>query len=47
MVHRCDMHKRIVEDVSLSDCLSLNQELITQGWCWCQTYVLGDTVQEG
>jgi hypothetical protein len=28
MVHRCDMRTCTMEDVSLPDCLNLNQELI-------------------
>lgn len=46
--HGHDKYKRIIADVILPDGLNLNQELVSQGWCWWyQKYVPGDTVLEG
>ena len=46
--HGKDKYKRTLGDVLLPDGLSLNQELVMQGWCWWyKMYALGDTVLEG
>ena len=46
--HGYDKYKRILGDVILPDGLNLNQELVTQGWCWWyRKYAPGDAVLEG
>jgi micrococcal nuclease len=42
--HGCDKYKRTYGDVILPDGMNLNQELVTQGWCWWyRKYAPGDT----
>ena len=46
--HGKDKYKRTLADVILPDGMSLNQELVKQGWCWWyRKYAPGDTVLEG
>ena len=46
--HGHDKYKRTIGDVILPDGMSLNQELVKQGWCWWyRKYAPGDTVLEG
>ena len=46
--HGKDRYKRTLADVILPDGMSLNQELVKQGWCWWyRKYAPGDTVLEG
>jgi len=43
-----DKYTRSHGDVILPDGMSLNQELVKQGWCWWyRKYAPGDTVLEG
>ena len=45
--HGKDKYKRTIADVLLPDGMSLNQELVKQGWCWWyRKYAPGDTVLE-
>jgi len=42
-----DKYQRTLGDVILLDGMSLNQELVKQGWCWWyRTYAPGDAVLE-
>lgn len=46
--HGHDKYKRTIGEVILSDGMSLNQELVKQGWCWWyRKYAPGNTVLEG
>ncbi len=46
--HGLDKYKHTLADVILPDGMSLNQELVKQGWCWWyRKYAPGDTVMEG
>ena len=46
--HGHDKYKRTLADVILPDGVSLNQELVRQGFCWWyRKYAPGDTVLEG
>lgn len=43
-----DRHSRTIADVILPDGVSLNQELVKQGWCWWyRKYAPENTVLEG
>jgi endonuclease YncB( thermonuclease family) len=43
-----DKYKHTVGDMILPDGMSLNQELVKQGWCWWyRKYVPGNMVLEG
>ena len=45
--HGKDKYKRTIGDVILQDGMSLNQELVKQGWCWWyRKYAPGNTVLE-
>ncbi len=45
--HGQDKYRRTIGDVLLPDGMSLNQELVKQGWCWWyRKYAPGNTVLE-
>jgi micrococcal nuclease len=46
--HDLDKYGCTIADVILPDGMSLNQELVKQGWCWWyRKYAPGDRVLEG
>ena len=46
--HGKDRYQHTIGDVILPDGMNLNQELVTQRWCWWyRKYAPGDTVLEG
>ena len=46
--HGHDKYKHTLANVILPDGMSLNKELVKQGWCWWyRKYAPGNTVLEG